>query len=111
MPASAWQGPQFGFFLRNTRDRSLFEDLVQETPLRLYRAAWDYLPTGQFRGWLFRIACNLLIDHTRRAARDALVCRVELRLTAREDDTADLIKFVSDPEFRISVFPFPRLNR
>lgn len=93
---SAWQGPLFGFFLRNTRDRVLSEDLVQETLLRLYRAAWDYLPTGQFRGWMFRIARNLLIDHTRRAARDALVRRVQLKPTVDGQDAVDLLSLLPD---------------
>jgi RNA polymerase sigma-70 factor (ECF subfamily) len=91
---AAWQGPLFGFFLRNTRDRSLSEDLVQETLLRLYRAAWDYLPTGQFRGWLFRIARNLVIDQSRRASRDALVRRVQLKPSAGDDDVADLLSLL-----------------
>lgn len=86
-----WQGPLFGFFLRNTHDRSLSEDLVQETLLRLYRASWDYLPTGQFKGWLFRIARNLLIDHTRRAARDALVRRVRLQRGDHEGEAAHVL--------------------
>lgn len=91
---SAWKGPLFGFFLRNTRDRTLSEDLVQETLLRLYRAAWDYLPTGQFRGWMFRIARNLLIDHTRRAARDALVRRVRLKPSSDGQDAVDLLSLL-----------------
>ncbi len=82
---AAWQRPLFFFFLRNTRDEQLAEDLVQDTLLRLFRRAWDYLPTGRFPGWLFRIAHNLLIDHTRRRTNDVLIrslraadCRGEL---------------------------------
>ena len=70
---ATWQRPLFAFFMRNTRDEQLCEDLVQETLLRLYRRAWDYLPTGRFRGWLFRIAHNLLIDHSRRTVNDVLI--------------------------------------
>ena len=71
---SLWQGPLFGFFIRNTRDEHLSEDLVQETLLRLYRNCWDYLPKGLFKGFLFRIARNLVIDHSRRNN-----CRASLR--------------------------------
>ncbi|MCA9060808.1 MAG: sigma-70 family RNA polymerase sigma factor, partial [Planctomycetaceae bacterium] len=78
--AAEWQGPLFGFFMRNTRrDAELAEDLIQETLLRVYRAAWDYLPTGSFRGWLFRIARNLLIDHVRRTANDVMIRRMGSR--------------------------------
>lgn len=77
---AVWQQPLFRFFMRNTRDVQRSEDLVQETMLRLYRKAWDYLPTGRFRGWLFRIARNLLIDSVRRASHDALVRRVNVHV-------------------------------
>lgn len=73
---AVWTSPLFRFFLRNTRDDQLSEDLVQETFIRLYRKAWDYLPTGLFRGWLFRIANNLLIDQSRRAKNDVLIRRI-----------------------------------
>lgn len=86
-----WQRPLFGFFFRNTRDEQLSEDLVQETLIRLYRKAWDYLPTGRFRGWLFRVAHNLLIDHSRRATHDVLIR--SLRPTVRPDgDEFDLLQ-------------------
>ena len=43
------QGPLWGFFFRNVRDAQLAEDLTQETLLKLYNQAWDYLPRGKFR--------------------------------------------------------------
>jgi len=68
-----YQGPLLGFFFRNTRDRQLSEDFAQETLLRVYNQSWDYLPTGRFRGWIYRIAHNLLIDNIRRQSHDALI--------------------------------------
>ena len=62
-----------GFFFRQTRDLQFAEDLTQETLLRVYNQHWDYLPRGAFRGWMFRIARNLLIDNIRRRHGDALV--------------------------------------
>lgn len=62
-----------GFFCRNVRDRYLADDLTQETFLRVYEEAWDYIPLGTFRAWLFRIARNLMIDTIRKQSRDALV--------------------------------------
>ena len=66
-------GPLFGFFLKNTRSRPAAEDLTQETLLKVYREHWDYIPLGRFRGWMYRIGRNLMIDAARRQTRDALV--------------------------------------
>jgi RNA polymerase sigma-70 factor, ECF subfamily len=68
-----YQGSLFGFFYANTRDRQLAEDLTQDTLLKVFDQAWDYVPSGRFRGWLFRIARNLMIDAVRRHSRDALI--------------------------------------
>lgn len=89
-----WQGPLFGFFVKNTRDAHLSEDLVQETLLRLFRNCWDYLPKGLFKGFLFRIARNLLIDHSRRAVNDVLMRRVRGRATGNDGDDLDLMQRV-----------------
>ncbi len=67
------QSDLYGFFVKNTRDVALAEDLTQDTLLKVYNLAWDYLPLGRFRGWMFRIARNLLIDTVRRRGHDALV--------------------------------------
>jgi len=82
-----YQGALIGFFLRNTRDRQLSEDLSQETLLRVYSQSWDYLPAGRFRGWMYRIARNLLIDSIRRQSHDALI----RACTGHKDDETDAL--------------------
>lgn len=81
-----YQGPLVGFFLRNLRDRQLSEDLTQETLLKLYNQAWDYLPLGRFRGWLYRIARNLMIDNIRRQSNDAIILARKTRPRDEEND-------------------------
>ncbi len=75
-----------GFFFKNTRDAGLSEDLCQETLLKIFNQAWDYLPMGRFRGWMFRIARNLLIDDVRRRSSDALLRAVKCSQITEEDD-------------------------
>lgn len=82
---SRYEGALVGFFIRNTRDIQLSEDLAQETFLKVYQQAWDYLPLGKFRGWLFRIARNLLIDDVRRRTNDALVRAIRRPHDAEDD--------------------------
>lgn len=93
------QSALLGFFIRHLRDSQLAEDLTQETLLRVFNQSWDYLPRGCFRGWMFRIARNLLIDSTRRRSHDALVRAVRSR-GADEDDTtlSRLVGPEADPE-------------
>lgn len=92
---SLWQRPLMGYFYRNTRDEHLSEDLVQETLLRLYRNSWDYLPRGLFKGFLFRIARNLLIDHSRRTVHDALIRRIQPK-SGDGDELFDILQLIPD---------------
>lgn len=80
------QSALIGFFIKNLRDAQLAEDLTQETLLRVYNQSWDYLPRGCFRGWMFRIARNLLIDSTRRRSHDALVRAIRCSGSNEDDD-------------------------
>ncbi|MCY2968342.1 MAG: sigma-70 family RNA polymerase sigma factor [Planctomycetota bacterium] len=80
------------FFYANTRDRQLAEDLTQETLLKVFDQSWDYIPSGRFRGWMFRVARNLLIDTVRRRNHDALVKAVQ----GRTDETSVLAGLAED---------------
>jgi RNA polymerase sigma-70 factor (ECF subfamily) len=93
-----YQGPLIGFFFRNMRDRQLCEDLTQETLLRVYNQSWDYLPSGRFRGWIYRIARNLLVDNVRRQSHDALVHAYSRTPDGESDAIARLTAKVVPPE-------------
>ena len=86
-----FRGELYGFFMRNLRDAHQSEDLVQETLLRIYNQAWNYLPRGRFRGWLYRVARNLMIDSIRKFSHDALVKSVT-RGPEDEDKLLDWIE-------------------
>ncbi len=92
------QSALVGFFIRHLGDAQLGEDLTQETLLRVYQQSWDYLPRGCFRGWMFRIARNLLIDNTRRRSHDALVRAVRSRPTVRDDENDDGLSQVQEEQ-------------
>jgi RNA polymerase sigma-70 factor (ECF subfamily) len=93
-----YQGALIGFFHRNTHDRQTAEDLTQETLLRVYNQAWDYLPTGRFRGWVYRIARNLLVDSIRRQSHDALVHAYTGREGCDTDALNRLVDNMAPPE-------------
>ena len=56
----------FAFLARATRDQPAAEDLLQETFLRLTKEARGGRAPLQVRGWLFRVATNLVIGRARR---------------------------------------------
>lgn len=99
------------FFFRHLRDWQLAEDLTQETLIRVYNTAWDYLPRGCFKGWMFRIARNLMIDSTRRRSHDALV-NANRTQRARPDDEDALEWLAGDfvlPEDKADQNEFARI--
>lgn len=57
------------YLTRLTGDRDRAEDLGQETFLRLFRSARDYVEQGFLRAYLFRIATNLVRSEGRREMR------------------------------------------
>ncbi len=56
------------FFWRLSWDRPLAEDLAHDTVLRLFRSTHEWEERAKFTTYLYRIARNLWIDHTRLAS-------------------------------------------
>jgi RNA polymerase sigma-70 factor (ECF subfamily) len=46
---------------------SLAQDLAQESFLQLHRTAWETLPVGEARFWLYRVARNMAINEFRKS--------------------------------------------
>jgi RNA polymerase sigma-70 factor (ECF subfamily) len=56
----------YNFFLKQTGNRSLSEDLVQDVFLRILKYRHTYRAEGKFMTWMFSIAHNVKNDHYRR---------------------------------------------
>jgi RNA polymerase sigma-70 factor (ECF subfamily) len=56
----------FDYLARTTRDRSVAEDLLQETYVRLMKEAREGRSPLEVRGWLYRVASSLVIGRARR---------------------------------------------
>ena len=61
-----YERPVFSLVYRMCRDRTMSEDLSQETFIRVLNHIDKYDPAFKFSSWLFKIANNLAIDHLRR---------------------------------------------
>ena len=63
-------GPElYRFVLRGLGDSGAAQDVVQETFVRAWRAGDRFDPAlSSLRGWLFAIARNAMVDHSRAAA-------------------------------------------
>lgn len=67
-----YERPVFSLVYRMVRDRSLSEDLAQETFIRAFNAIDGYDPKYKFSSWIFKIANNLTIDHLRKRKLDTV---------------------------------------
>jgi len=71
-------------FMRTVCDRSLVEDLLQDTFLRLHETRGRFAPGAPIAPWIFTIAHRLLLDHLRRAKIEASV--LSTGLAQRSED-------------------------
>ena len=65
------QGRALRLAYRSLGDWQLAEDVVQESFLRINRAASKYRPDARFSTWFYRIVVNLCLDELRRRQRRA----------------------------------------
>jgi RNA polymerase sigma-70 factor (ECF subfamily) len=67
-----YERPVFSLLYRMVRDRTLAEDLAQETFIKVLNGIRSYRPEFKFSSWIFKIANNAAIDHLRRKTLDTL---------------------------------------
>lgn len=61
-----YQTPLFNFFLRQTWDRALSEDLVQDVFFRILKFRGTYRGDTSFTTWMYQIARNVRVDSFRK---------------------------------------------
>jgi RNA polymerase sigma-70 factor (ECF subfamily) len=62
----------YGYLLRQTRDHTRAEDLLQQTMLHIHRARASFIAGAEVTPWAFAIARRLLVDSVRRGKREVL---------------------------------------
>jgi RNA polymerase sigma-70 factor (ECF subfamily) len=67
-----YERPVFSLIYRMVRDRSLAEDLSQDTFVKVLNALDSYRPEYKFSSWVFKIANNVAIDQLRKRELDTL---------------------------------------
>jgi RNA polymerase sigma-70 factor, ECF subfamily len=83
------EGRIFGFLVRCCGNEADARDLTQATFVAAHRALHRYQPAGAFAPWLFTIARNKFIDHSR-AARPAVDLE-DVPGLAQADNPADIL--------------------
>lgn len=79
----------FGYIWRRTGDTHLAEDLTSEVFVRAFERLEDLTPTPRARGWLLRVASNLVNRWARRRAVLEWVSLGDREHPAPECDAAD----------------------
>jgi RNA polymerase sigma-70 factor (ECF subfamily) len=75
-----YEKPIYNFILRSVRRPDRAEEILQDTFLKVVQRAHDFKGQSKFSTWLFTIARNLCIDHSRK-----MVFRRHRSLDARTD--------------------------
>jgi RNA polymerase sigma-70 factor (ECF subfamily) len=87
---SRYERELYGYLCRYLRDRSLAEDVFQNTFLQLYTKVKSYEPGRPVRPWLYTIATHQAIDALRRNGRHQAVSLHQLREDKGDGEPDDL---------------------
>ncbi len=87
------------------------EDLVQETFIRAFRSLHGWRQDGSFRGWLFRIASNLLKDGFRARRGRQMVALEDHDLVASADPASQFAADETAERIQAGIAALPRLQR
>jgi len=74
-------------------DRSLAEDILQETMIKVYRNLNGFKPNLSFSSWIYRIAHNEALNFIRKNKKQAFVS-----LDAEDEDNQALLKILASEE-------------
>lgn len=79
------------YFYKQCYDRTLAQDLVQETFLKILRSVDRYRPEAKFKTFLFTVARNLWIDQHRSRKAAPRTISADLPVTEEGATLADLV--------------------
>jgi RNA polymerase sigma-70 factor (ECF subfamily) len=107
----------YGYALTLTHDPTAAEDLVQETYLRAVRAAEQFTPNSNLKGWLFVILRNAWLNNLRHERHGPRFTELEEEeKTAQLEDTANdpyvlYLRKLEREEIRQAINSLPILHR
>ena len=76
----------FAYALRQARDRTVAEDLVQDTLLAALKGRASFAGASAERTWLIGILKNKVVDHYRKASREVSLAEPDQLRTADDPD-------------------------
>jgi len=95
---SRYQRPVFSLVYRMVRDRELAEEISQEAFVRAFEQLHRYDPHYRFSSWIFKIAHNLVIDHSRKKRIDTVSLDGSMHATTVAEAESTRISLLStDP--------------